>query len=107
MKKNLRHSLAAALLAAGLVVAAAGVQAAEVRILGTVSSIQLAPDGKSATVVINNSENGADVTVTVTDDETLDKFKDQRIGRGDEIRLRYDDAGGRNLSKYFRKTAGC
>ena len=42
-----------------------------------------------------------------TDDETLDKFKDQRIGRGDEIRLRYDDAGGRNLSKYFRKTAGC
>lgn len=105
--KTLRHPLAAALLAAGLAFASAGLQAAEVRILGTVSSIQLALDGKSATVVVNNSDTGADVTVTVTDDETLDKFKDQRIGRGDEIRVRYDDAGGRNLSKYFRKTAGC
>jgi hypothetical protein len=98
------RSLFIALAAAAL---AAAALAAEVRLVGTVSSIQMAADGKSATVVMQDAEGGADVTLIVLDDETLDKFKDQRITRGDEIRVKYDNGTGRNISKTFRKTAGC
>jgi hypothetical protein len=47
------------------------------------------------------------VAVIVNDDLTLDKFKDHRIVVGDEIRLKYEVKDGKNVSKYFRKTAGC
>jgi hypothetical protein len=49
---------------------------------------------------------GETVSLTVTDDLTLDKFKDKRIVIGDEMRARFDNKDG-NESKYFRKTAGC
>ncbi|MDP1651169.1 MAG: hypothetical protein Q8L56_00420 [Rhodocyclaceae bacterium] len=80
--------------------------AADVKMVGTVSEIKMAADGKSATVVLKNVKGGAEVTISVTDTETLDKFKDKRIGKGDEIRTKYDDAKG-NLSSSFKKTAGC
>jgi len=36
----------------------------------------------------------------------LDKFKDKRIGVGDEIRARWEK-DGKNTAKSFKKTAGC
>ena len=48
----------------------------------------------------------ADGTLTITDDLTLDKFKDKRIVEGDEIRARWEK-DGKNTSKSFKKTAGC
>lgn len=80
--------------------------AADVKMVGTVSEIKMAPDGKSAAVVLKNVKGGAEVTISITDTETLDKFKDKRIGKGDEIRTKFDDANG-NLSSSFKKTAGC
>jgi Cu/Ag efflux protein CusF len=45
--------------------------------------------------------------VSVTDELTLDKFKDKRIQEGDEIRARFEKKDGKNNSKTFKKTAGC
>ena len=81
--------------------------AAEMKMVGTVSKINMAADGKSAAVVLKDTKTGAEVSITVNDELTLDKFKDKRIVNGDEIRCKYDNDGGKNVSKIFRKTAGC
>lgn len=81
--------------------------AEELKMTGTISKIELAADGKSATAVVKDSKSEVSVTITVIDDLTLDKFKDKRIVEGDEIRTKYDSDGGKNISKMFKKTAGC
>lgn len=96
----------AAVLAASVIAFSPVASAADVRMVGTISEIKMAPDGKSASVVLKNVKGGAEVTVSVSDAETLDKFKDKRIVKGDEVRVKYDDAKG-NLSSSFKKTAGC
>jgi hypothetical protein len=79
----------------------------EVKIVGTLSKIELAADKKSATSVLKDIKSGEEVTVIVNDELTLDKFMDKRIVEGDEIRCRYEKTGGKNISKMFKKTAGC
>ncbi len=81
--------------------------AEELKMTGTITKIELAADGKSATAVLKDSKTGASVTITITDDLTLDKFKDKRIVEGDEIRTKYEKSGDVNTSKMFKKTAGC
>ena len=80
--------------------------AEEVKMLGPITKLQLAPDGKSATAILKNSKTGELVTITITDGLTLDKFKDKRIVEGDEIRARYEGEG-KHISKSFKKAAGC
>ncbi len=77
--------------------------AEEVKIVGPVVKVQ-AEAGK-ATVVIKDNASGKDITVTVTDQLTVDKLNDKRITTGDEVRVKYDTKD--NISKLFRKTAGC
>jgi hypothetical protein len=81
--------------------------AEEMKMIGTVSKIEMATDKKSATVILKDVKSGADVTIAVIDELTLDKFNDKRIVDGDEIRCKYDNEAGKNISKLFRKTAGC
>jgi len=81
--------------------------AEELKMVGTIAKIEMAADGKSAAVVLKDTKSGADVSIVVNDELTLDKFKDKRIVDGDEIRCRYDNETGKNISKVFRKTAGC
>ena len=81
--------------------------AEEMKMIGTVSKIEMAADKKSATVILKDVKSGADVTIAVIDELTLDKFNDKRIVDGDEIRCKYDKEGGKNVSKIFKKTAGC
>ncbi len=76
------------------------------RMVGPVTKITLAADGKSAVAVLKDGKSGDLVTITVTDDLTLDKFKDKRITVGDEIRASFEK-DGKNTSKSFKKTAGC
>ena len=88
----------------------AGVRTAsaeELKMTGTISKIELAADGKSAVTVLKDTKTDASVTIIVKDDLTLDKFKDKRIVEGDEIRTKYETDGGKNISKMFKKTAGC
>jgi len=81
--------------------------AEEIKITGVISKIELAADGKSAVATIKDNKSGNEIAITITDDLTLDKFKDKRIVDGDEIRTKYDNEGGKNTSKMFKKTAGC
>ncbi len=77
-----------------------------VTIVGPVTKIELAKDGKSAEATLKDNKGGALVVISITDELTLDKFKDKRIQVGDEIRTRFEK-GDKNLSKTFKKTAGC
>lgn len=89
------------------VVSVSGVLAEEGRVVGAVTKIEMAADQKSAVVTVKDSKSGESVTITVTDDETLSKFKEKKIVLDDEIRSRYEKKDGKNTSKLFRKTAGC
>lgn len=81
--------------------------AEEIKMTGTISKIELAADGKSATTVIKDNKTEAAVTIIITDELTLDKLKDKRIVEGDEIRTKYEKSGDKNESRMFKKTAGC
>ncbi|NDP37910.1 MAG: hypothetical protein GZ093_04060 [Rhodoferax sp.] len=80
--------------------------AEEGKMVGPITKITLAADGKSATAILKDAKAGTPVTITITDELTLDKFKDKRIVEGDEIRARFEK-DGKNSSKSFKKTAGC
>lgn len=81
--------------------------AEDVKMVGTITKIEIAADGKSAIAVLKDSKSEQLVTITVTDELTLDKFKDKRIVEGDEIRTKFEKDGDKNSSKMFKKTAGC
>jgi len=81
--------------------------AEDVKKVGTISKIELSADGKTATAILKDNKTGEDVTIVVTDELTLDKFKDKRIVEGDEIRSKFEKVDGKNSSKMFKKTAGC
>jgi hypothetical protein len=79
----------------------------DVKMVGTISKIEMSADKKSATVVLKDSKSDAAVTIIINDELTLDKFNDKRIVSGDEIRCKYETVDGKNISKMFKKTAGC
>ena len=80
----------------------------EIKMVGVITKIDIAgKDAKTATVVLKDNKTEQPVTIIVNDDLTLDKFKDHRIVEGDEIRCKYETKDGKNISNYFRKTAGC
>lgn len=81
--------------------------AEEFKMTGTITKIELSADKKSAIAVVKDSKSETPVTITVTDDLTIDKFMDKRIVEGDEIRTKYEKSGDTNTSKMFKKTAGC
>ena len=81
--------------------------AEDVKMVGSISKIEMAADGKSATAILKNSKTGESVSIFISDELTLDKLNDKRIVEGDEIRCKYEKADGKNTSKMFKKTAGC
>jgi hypothetical protein len=95
--------------AVAAVVSVPGVSSAdEIKLVGVITKIEIAgPDATTASATLKDNKTGELVTVIVNDELTLDKFKDHRIVTGDEIRLKYEVKDGKNISKYFRKTAGC
>lgn len=107
MKKILSIMMVMALMLFSSLAVVKTASAEELKMTGTISKIELSADGKSATTIIKDSKSDTSVTITVTDDLTLDKFKDKRIVEGDEIRTKYEKSGDKNISKMFKKTAGC
>ena len=98
-------AVALTLLAISLVGIAA---AAELKMVGVVTKIELADkDAKTATVTLKDNKTEQSVVIVINDELTLDKLKDHRIVEGDEIRCKYEIVDGKNVSTYFRKTAGC
>lgn len=105
MRKNLTQRLISIALAAATLAVSPQAMADDVKMVGVVTKIKMAGDGKSAQATLKDVKSGESVTINITDDETLDKFKDKRIQDGDEIRAKFDSNG--NKSKSFKKTAGC
>jgi hypothetical protein len=97
--------LSAGMVAAFALAAPASAQTT-MTIVGPVTKIELASDGNSANATLTEIKSGAPIVIYVTDELTLDKFKDKRIQVGDEIRTRFDK-GEKNVSRTFKKTAGC
>jgi hypothetical protein len=95
---------AAAALAIG---ASPALRAEDKTVVGPVTHIELAADGKGAVATLKDNATGEEVRITVSDDLTLDKFKDKRIGEGDEVRARFDKADPAATAKSFKKVAGC
>ena len=85
----MKSKLSTLILSAALALSGAAITgnafADEGKMVGPVTKIKLAPDGKSATAILKDAKTAEQVTITVTDDLTLDKFKDKRIVEGDEI----------------------
>jgi hypothetical protein len=82
--------------------------AEEIKMVGVITKIEIeGKDANTATVTLKDNKSGESVVIVVNDDLTLDKFKDHRIVDGDEIRCKYELTDGKNISKIFRKTAGC
>lgn len=104
MKKLVSTLLMVAVMAIGVFSFSQNASAEE-KMTGSITKIEMAKDGASATVTLKNDDK--EVTLTIKDTETLDKFKDHRINEGDEVRTKFDLIDGKNVSKYFRKTAGC
>lgn len=103
-----RAALCLCLAALFVAAAAAAAKAGEIKMVGVITKIDMAgPDAKTAAVTLRDNKTQELVTVIVNDELTLDKLKDHRIVEGDEIRCRYEVRDGRNVSRYFRKTAGC
>lgn len=91
------------------VVALSGIaHAEETKMVGVITAIDIAgKDAKTATVTLKDNKTEQSIDITINDDLTLDKLKDHRITDGDEIRCKYEVKDGKNVSTYFRKTAGC
>ncbi len=108
MKKILSIFLMVAVMAMSVLSLAQMASADDVKaVVGSLTKIEMAPDGKSATTVLKDNKTGDSITVVVTDELTLDKIKDKRIAEGDEIRCKYFTQGDKNVAKIFKKTAGC
>jgi Cu/Ag efflux protein CusF len=96
------------IVACGVFSFSSSASAEEIKLVGVITKIDIS--GKDATTATATLKNNADdklVVITVNDELTLDKFKDHRIVEGDEIRCKYEVIDGKNVSKLFRKTAGC
>lgn len=103
---RLAMAIAAVAIMVQLVLPAAA-SAEEKKLVGVITKIELAADGKSAVATLKDNKTGEEIAIFVDDDVTLEKFKDRRIIDGDEIRCKYEVKDGKNHSTYFRKTAGC
>lgn len=94
-------------LAVAFALATGTVARAEEKMLGVVAKLDLAQDGNSAVATLKDAKGGQSVDIAVEDKVTLDKFKDHRIGPGDEIKVKYEKQGTKNLATYFKKAGGC
>ena len=80
----------------------------EVKLFGIIKKIEMtSSDATAATVTIKETKSDKIIFITVNDTLTLDKFRDKRIVEGDDIRCKYEVIDGKNVSRLFKKTAGC
>lgn len=107
----MREKTSVAIMFAVLTISAfCGIQTAsaeDVKMVGTISKIEISADTKTATAILKDNKSGESVAVLVSDEQTVDKFTDKRIVEGDEIRCKFEKQDKQNISKIFKKTAGC
>jgi uncharacterized membrane protein affecting hemolysin expression len=107
MKKLVSVAMLVAVMVVSTLAFVQNASAEEVKMVGAISKIEMAADGKSAAAILKDNKTEESVTIIISDELTLDKFKDKRIVEGDEIRCKFEKVDGKNNSKMFKKTAGC
>lgn len=108
MKKFLSVVSIFTFIAMAILCVSGNARADEVKLVGVITKIEISgPDAKTASATLKDNKTEKSIDITVNDELTLDKFKDHRIVEGDEIRCKYEVKDGKNVSTYFRKTAGC
>ena len=107
MKKLLSVSIVALMAVFFVGLFSVNAQAETVKMVGTVSSFKISDDQKSVTVVVKDNKTEQNVTIVISDENTVTKFKEHLIKSGDEVRTTYEKSGDVNKAKIFKKTAGC
>lgn len=108
MKKLFSIMLLVGIVAGGVFSFSTSANADEIKMVGVITKIDIAGTAATtATATLKDNKTEQLVVITVNDEMTLDKFKDHRIVEGDEIRCKYEVIDGKNVSKLFKKTAGC
>ena len=109
MKRAAATLLVVLRVALGILALGGGVALAdELKMVGVITHLEISgADAKTATATLKDNKSEKEVDIMVNDKLTLDKFKDHRIVEGDEIKCRYEVKAGKNVSNYFRKSAGC
>jgi len=74
-------------------------------IKGPVSKITKNADG-SYTVVVKDAS-GKAVELQVSDEVTVNKLNSKKIVIDDEVKVKFDEKGGKNISTKMLKAAGC
>ena len=74
-------------------------------IKGPVSKISKNADG-SYTVVVKDAS-GTAVELQVSDEVTVNKLNSKKIVVDDDVKVKYDEKDGKNISTKFLKAAGC
>ena len=108
MKKFLSVFSIFAFVALAFLCVSGNARADEIKMVGCITKIEISgADAKTAMATLKDNKTEKLIDIIVNDELTLDKFKDHRIVEGDEIRCKYELKDGKNVSTYFRKTAGC
>ncbi len=107
MKKILSVSVVAMMVMFAVALFSVNAQAETLKMIGTVYSFKISDDQKTVTAVVKDNKTEQNVTIVITDEATVEKFKNHIIKNGDEIRSTYEKNGDVNKAKIFKKTAGC
>ncbi|MGE5237452.1 MAG: hypothetical protein ACM3ON_01480 [Chloroflexota bacterium] len=93
--------LSAMILGVALITGAVGAQE-KISIKGRVTIINLSTN----TVVVTTFDK-REIELLIEDELTLDKLRKGKVVEGDEVNVKYVIRDGKNVSTYFRKSAGC
>ena len=107
MKKFVSVVAMMVLVAVSLVSFSTPASAAEIKMVGVITKFEMSADKKSVAATLKDSKSAELVVVVVEDAGTVEKFGDKRIVVGDEVRVKYNVEGGKNVARLFKKTAGC
>ena len=107
MKKLVSVVAMMVLVAVSLVSFSTPASAEELKMVGVITKFEVSADKKAVTATLKDSKSAALVVIVVTDEGTVEKFGDKRIVVGDEVRVKYNAEGGKNVARLFKKTAGC
>lgn len=99
MKKLVSITAVVALLAVASLASAASIK-------GAVTKITPNADG-SYTTIIKDEATKKDYVVEVADDLTKDKLSSKKIVVSDDVKVKFEEKDGKNISAKFLKAAGC
>jgi len=108
MRKAISVMVLVAIAAVGMLSFSSVASADDIKMVGVITKIEISgKDATTAVATLKDNKTEAEIAIVIEDELTLDKFKDHRIAEDDEIRCKYEVIDGKNVSKLFRKTAGC